>query len=530
VVKLKIKQKMILKYYLDGKSLRRISKEIGVSRKTVTKYIKEYEKELSKLNKVDKTECPEIIESICSAPKYKAENRSKRKITDEIIITVKKYLEKNKKKRMSGQRKQQLKKIDIFEILQDSGVDIGYTSICNLINSLESRSDEAFIKQKYNPGEVCEFDWGEVKINTAQGLKRYQLAVFTTALGNFRYAQLFKSQDTSSFQQAHALFIEKVNGVYKLFVYDNMRVAVKKFVGPTEKEPTDGLLKLSMYYNFSFRFCNVRKGNEKGHVERSVEYIRRKAFAIRDRFDSLLEANKYLDKVCNKLNSKPQKENSNRTASEILSEEHGYLYPSKPFFECCENAMLKVDKYSTISYKTCRYSVLDKYVGKVVFVKIYPDMIICYDEKNKIASHSRLYGAFEWSIKIEHYISTLREKPGAFSGSVAFDQANIQLQKIYKNYFKGREKEFVDLIEFYTKSSIPISRIRTAIKGLNAYRAEGVTLDKIKLLCNRTPKQQETSLPENEIKQNCIMQISEINSLFFPDDNWSITSKEATLL
>ena len=35
-----------------------------------------------------------------------------------------------------------------------------------------------------------------------------------------------------------------------------------------------------MYYQFGFRFCNVRKGNEKGHVERSVEYIRRKAFAL----------------------------------------------------------------------------------------------------------------------------------------------------------------------------------------------------------------------------------------------------------
>lgn len=54
-----------------------------------------------------------------------------------------------------------------------------------------------------------------------------------------------------------------------------MKVAVKRFVGRQEKEPTEALLKLSTYYGFAFRFCN---GNEKGHVERSVEYIRRKAF------------------------------------------------------------------------------------------------------------------------------------------------------------------------------------------------------------------------------------------------------------
>lgn len=530
MVELKTKQEIILKHYRENKSFRRIAREIGISRTTVTKYIKEYEKEFSKLNQAGKAEQSEIIGSICSAPKYNTENRGKRKITGEIITIVKKYLEENKKKRTSGQRKQQLKKIDIFELLQESGFDIGYTSICNLINFLESRSYEAFIKQKYNPGEVCEFDWGEVKINTPEGLKRYQLAVFTTALGNFRYAQLFKSQDTSSFQQAHALFIEKVNGVFKLFVYDNMKVAVKKFVGPTEKEATDGLLKLSTYYNFSFRFCNVRKGNEKGHVERSVEYVRRKAFAKRDVFDSLPEANKYLEKVCNKLNSKPQKENNNKTAAEILSEEQAYLYPNKPFFECCEIELLKVDKYSTISYKTCRYSVPDKFVGKMVSVRIYPDMIICYDENHKISSHSRSHGAFEWSIKIEHYISTLKRKPGALTGSVALDQTNIHLQEIYKSYFKGREKEFIDLIEFYTKSLIPVSKIESAIKDLNSYREEGVTLDKIKLLCTRTSRQQERSLPENAIKQNCIVQLSEINSLFFPDNIWCTTSKEAALL
>ena len=58
-----------------------------------------------------------------------------------------------------------------------------------------------------------------------------------------------------------------------------MRLVIKKFVGRNEKEPTEALLKLSLYYRFNFRFCNVRSGNEKGHVERSVEVIRRKAFS-----------------------------------------------------------------------------------------------------------------------------------------------------------------------------------------------------------------------------------------------------------
>jgi len=78
-----------------------------------------------------------------------------------------------------------------------------------------------------------------------------------------------------SFLDAHVKFFNKVGGVYKTIVYDNMKVAVAKFVSRTEKEPTEDLLKLSMYYRFKYRFCNAKRGNEKGHVEKSVEYIRR---------------------------------------------------------------------------------------------------------------------------------------------------------------------------------------------------------------------------------------------------------------
>ncbi len=89
-------------------------------------------------------------------------------------------------------------------------------------------------------------------------------------------------QNTNCFLESHALFFEKIQGVYRTMVYDNMKVGVKKFIGRTEKEPTDELLKLSLYYGFNFRFCNAYSGNEKGHVERSVDYIRHKAFCDKD--------------------------------------------------------------------------------------------------------------------------------------------------------------------------------------------------------------------------------------------------------
>jgi len=106
----------------------------------------------------------------------------------------------------------------------------------------------------------------------------------------------------------HVFFFEHIQGVPHQLVYDNMGVAVRRFVGKTEKEPTNCLLGMSMYYQYKFRFCNVRRGNEKGHVERSVEYVRRKAFGLKDEFADEKSANAHLQNILKNLNGRLQKE------------------------------------------------------------------------------------------------------------------------------------------------------------------------------------------------------------------------------
>jgi hypothetical protein len=121
-----------------------------------------------------------------------------------------------------------------------------YSTVLRFIRSLEQQTKEAYIKASYTPGDVCEFDWGEVKLTVDGVLRVFPMAAFTTAYGNYRYAYLFTKHSTECFQEAHARFFEHVGGVHKTLVYDNMKVAVKRFVN-TEKEPTDGLLQFSVF-------------------------------------------------------------------------------------------------------------------------------------------------------------------------------------------------------------------------------------------------------------------------------------------
>ncbi len=444
---MKQKQEIVIGCYLEGKSCLTITRETGLNWRTVSKYVKQYKKAQNRALKAGKiSDGSVLLSEAVEPPVYDSSGRGKRKLNEAMISEIEKCLEENKAKVLRHQSKQRMKKIDIHEHLRSLGYDIGYTTIATFISDLEKRKNETFIRQEYNPGEVCEFDWGEVKMKVDGVFRSYQLAVFTAAYSNFRFAVMFERQNMLSFLRSHALFFEYIGGSYSCMVYDNMKVAVKKFTG-SEKEPTEGLLKLSMYYLFRYRFCNVRKGNEKGHVERSVEYIRRKAFCRKEseKFKTLEEANAYLLEVCSKLNGQPQKLKNGLTGLEMFIEEKPCLNESVPPFECSELAQKRVDKYGTVSICQNMYSVPEEHTGMMVDVRIYPEKIVCYSDGNKICEHRRTYGSHEWNINLEHYLKTFLRKPGALPGSVALKNS-FELKTIYENHFKGEEKDFIELL------------------------------------------------------------------------------------
>nr|WP_021169248.1 IS21 family transposase [Sporomusa ovata]EQB26434.1 transposase [Sporomusa ovata DSM 2662] len=446
MITLNQKQEIILNFYREGKSQRAIAKETGVDRKTVSKYINAYQQARQKLIQSEDTtriDQIDLITDLVEPPKYQVANREKRKLTEDMIDKIKYYLDENEVKKRNGQSKQQKKIIDIHQALLDEGFQISYPTVRNTVDALRKSGKEAFIRIDYAPGDVCEFDWGEVNIYIDGTLKTFQMAAFTSAYGNYRYAHLFPKQKTECFVESHVLFFEHIGGVYRTVVYDNMKVAIKKFVGLTEKEPTDALVKLSMYYGFSFRFCNIRSGNEKGHVEKSVEYIRRKAFCHVYHFDSLDAANEHLLSVCINLNQRPQIMANHMTALEQIAAEREFLLPAMPKYESARIETSRVDKYSTISIDTCHYSVPEFYVDKIVFTKVYSTHIRCFSEGEMIAEHKRCYGNQQWSIDIGHYCQIFKRKPGALAHSVALKQADIKWQRIYTKYYIKRKNHLL---------------------------------------------------------------------------------------
>ena len=285
---------IILLYFREGQSIRKIAKTLKINRRTVAARIREYTQfKTSPTSDVDKPQSL-LNHYLKAGSAYNSTTRTERKLSEEIIAIIDKCLLENEAKRLDGRMKQRLKKIDIHEQILSAGHSISYTIVCDYIRAKVLQFQEAFIRQGYAQGSCCEFDWGEVKIKLDGKPRRYYLTVFTSAFSNYRYAMLFLHQDSLAFKESHICFFEHTGGVYQQMVYDNMRVAIASFVGKTEKIPTEGLLQLSRWYQYQYRFCNTAKGNEKGHVERSVEYVRRKVFGFKDTFKTIQEAQDHL--------------------------------------------------------------------------------------------------------------------------------------------------------------------------------------------------------------------------------------------
>lgn len=476
------KQKIILRHR-DGDSNRQIAEDLGIDKNTVNKYVNEYEEAMAKLLAEDpEASSEQLPPEILIKPQYDTSNRGRRESTEEATIAIKECLEENARRRQTGRSKQQMRKIEIYDYLKKQGYKISYSTVKRVIADIKKESAEAFIKQEYKPGMQTEFDWGEVTLDIGgTGYMRYQMAVFSSAFGNHRFAHLYRTQDTAAFQESHVDYFSFCGGVFHTVVYDNMKVAVKTFVGPSEKEPTDALLEMSIYYGFNFRFCNVRRGNEKSHVERSVDVVRHFAFTEPgdDCFESLEAANEHLLRKCMEKNASPLSDE--RIPDECFIEEKANLMPLPPKMPCfIKRVNLKVDKFATVTANRVHYSVPDKYVGKRLDARIYTGFVEIYDGSERIARHERHYGRGEYVIDIFHYLKTLKRKPGALSQSTALLQADTRIKNIYETYYTDNAKEFLPVLELIDE--LGVESVEKSIKRLSEIVINDYSADKIRLI------------------------------------------------
>ena len=469
VVNMLEKDKVITEH-LRGESKSEIARKTGLSRPTVRKYIAEYEQMGQRIKEASTLEEKEaiIIES-SKKPTYDSINRKRYKITPEIEEIINECLDNNELKTKSGNRKLIMKRIDIHEHLLKLGFDVSYRSVCSYVETRVEKKKEAYIRQSYPPGISAEFDWGEVTlaIDELGGEHRMKIGVFTLKNSDYRFARLYTHENTECFLDVHRQFFEHIEGIPKEVVYDNAIVQVKRFSGG-EKKPTDAVVRLSAYYGYEPRYTNYYRGNEKGHVERSVEVVRRKAYCTKQCFATIADAETALIEAVNKNNASI-KQRTGISADTAFAYESEFLVPDRIPMDVSIFMKVSVNKYSLIYVDTHFYSVPDFLSEKRVMVRKYPDRIIVYYNDEFIFKTKRvLKGRNQYQIDINHYLETLKKKPGAITHSLALKQAKPWLQKVFHDYYGKKPRDFITLLKLIQKNSL--HDVQVAIKKLEMKR------------------------------------------------------------
>lgn len=122
------KTSIILSHRREGMSIREIARRNGMSRKTVRKYLREFGREA----------CPsptdrEVDDYLLTRPKYDSSGRVRRVVTDDVRRRINGFIARNRENAAAGLHKQKMRKLDMWRRLQDDGVRITYSAVCQVV-------------------------------------------------------------------------------------------------------------------------------------------------------------------------------------------------------------------------------------------------------------------------------------------------------------------------------------------------------------------------------------------------------------
>lgn len=460
-------KKDILDLKQQGVSNRETARRLGVDRKTVAKYWKEYKLGMTQLNEKD-ADTRAIQEELYKKPKYQSARRGVRKYTQELEDRLREMLAEERRKDtiLGPGHKQKLTNKQIHQKLLDEGFDISRATINIKLAKIRDKKKEVYIRLQYDLGDRLEYDFGEVRLDCGEGVKTYHMAVLSSPGGSFRWCYLYTNQKKAVFMDSHVKFFEMMGGGYREVVYDNMRNVVTKFIGKNEKELNEELLKMSLYYGFKINVTNCFKANEKGSVEKSVDVLRNEVFAANWKFNSLEDARTYLHSRLLKLNENSQ-----------MEDEKKHLTPYQPPLELAAISENKVNTSSMISVDTAFYSVPEHLVGKTVVVKKYHDEIRVFANNTPVCRHKRIFGNGKMQVDIYHYLNTLHKKPGAVKNSVALRQIP-RLKAIFDTHYANKPKQFIE--EFMANKHLDIDAIIEYFEEKTANKGEFTAISVVK--------------------------------------------------
>ena len=229
----------------QGKSIKAISRELGVSRNTVRKYLR--------------TEQPPRAAKRAPKPTKLGPYRA--------------YL----KSRVEAAHPDWIPATVLFDEIKALGYPGGVRMVSTYLATLKPRRrDDPLVRFETAPGEQMQVDWGVFTL----GKQRVSLFLATLGWSRYHFGRFVDNERFETLRDCHEDAFEAFGGVPKEVLYDNMRTVVQQrnAYGRGLHRFHPGLKDLAQHYTFMPRLCRPYRAKTKGKVERGIGYIRHSFF------------------------------------------------------------------------------------------------------------------------------------------------------------------------------------------------------------------------------------------------------------
>ncbi len=330
-------------------------------------------------------------------------------LTDPYIDFIKETLEKYPRLRTTR----------IYEMIRDRGYTGSVVMLRRVVARLRPVHREAFLRLRTFPGEQGQVDWahfGAVAIGRAR--RRLSCFVLTLSYSRALYLEFFFDQTLENFLRGHVRAFDSWSGCPRVILSDNLKSAVLERHGDAVHfHPR--LIELCAHYHFATRPCQVARGNQKGRVERTIQYIRHSFFAAR-RFTTLEDFNRqallWRDEIAHR---RPWPGDQSRTVEQIFEEEEKPRLLPLPVHSFDTDLVVPVRSRKTIyiRFDLNDYSIPHTAVGRALTLAASQDTVRILDGATEIARHRRSYNRHDAVLDPAHQEALLQEKRKAIGAT-----------------------------------------------------------------------------------------------------------------
>lgn len=324
----------------------------------------------------------------------------------------------------------------ILQMVREEGYEGGKSILYEEIARIRPPRHTAYLTLSFSPGEAAQVDFASCRtILVGETNRRLSAFVMTLCYSRVIYVEFIMRENMEHFLQCHRNAFEYFGGVPEKVMVDNCKVAVSKASQFGNPVLNSHYSDLASHYGFKIIPCGIRKPNEKGIVERGIGYLKQNFLNGRE-ISTLTALNRdvkdWMENTANvRLHGTTRKK-----PIELFKEERKHFIPLGLFpYDCAVIRLLRVSKQFHVTFETNKYSVPAEFACQKINVKIYPDkLIFCKDDKI-LCEHKRSYERHKVFTELEHEKKLLAERKRAKKGRIM--KRFLDMGSVAEKYYKG---------------------------------------------------------------------------------------------